>query len=67
MSDFGRSGDETASTGDWYRYGWLVALASLVFLVVFGFREGVFLSLLAVYALGAAVALLVVTLRRRRS
>ena len=67
MSDFGRSGDDTASRGDWFRYGWLIALASLVFLVVFDFRESVFLLLLAVYVLGAAVALLVVNIRRRRS
>jgi Na+/H+ antiporter NhaC len=67
MSDFGRSGDETASRGDWFRYAWLIALASLVFLVLFGFREGVFLTLLAVYVLGAVIALLVVNWRRRHS
>ena len=67
MSDFGRSGDDTASRGDWFRYAWLLALATLVLLVVFGFREGTFLILLAFYLLLGTIALLVVQLRRRRS
>ena len=67
MSDFGRSGGDSASRGDWFRYAWLFVLATLVLLVVLGFREGTFLILLAVYLLLATVALLVVQLRRRRS
>ena len=56
--------DEKLSTADWVRYGGLLALGSLVFLVVLGARPGAFLMLLAVYLLLAVAVLVVVTHRR---
>ena len=53
--------------GDWARYGGLFALATLVLLVILGPREGGFVTLVAVYLLVGAAALLLVQLRRRRS
>jgi hypothetical protein len=67
VSDFGRSGGDQPARGDWFRYAWLFVLGSLVFLGVFGFQEGVLLTLLAVYLVLGVAALLLVQLRRRRS
>jgi len=55
------------SAGDWARYAGLLAMGSLVFLVVYGDRDGAFLSLLALYALMAAAAGVVVLRGSRRS
>ena len=68
MSDFGRAGDDgSLSTGDWIRYGLLAFFGSLVFLVVLGPRQGVFLMLLAFWLLVATSVTLVVAFRRRHS
>ena len=67
MSDFGRSGDDSLSAGDWIRYGLLAFFASLVFLVVLGPRQGVFLMLLAFWLLVGTVVALLVAIRRRHS
>ena len=66
MSDFGRSGDAPTS-GDWWRYGWLVVLASLVLLGLLSRVEGTFVILLAIYLLAASAFALVVLVRRSRS
>ena len=61
------SDEEGLSTSDWLRYGFLVLLASLLWLVVFGSREGGVASLLAVYLLAAAGTLLWVRFRKERT
>ena len=66
MSDFGRSGDEP-TTGDWWRYGWLLVLASLVLLGLLSRFEGTFVILLAIYLVAAAAAALLVAVRRSRA
>ena len=58
---------EKLTTGDWARYGGLLALATLVLLVMVGQREGGLITLLAVYLVLGAAALVFVQLRRRRS
>lgn len=55
------------STGDWLRYGFLLFLGSLLWLAIFGKREGGVASLLAVYLLVAAGALLLVRSRKGRT
>ena len=55
------------STGDWARYAGLAALASLVFLVVYGNRDGALVSLLAVYVVAGAAGAVLLRLRRDRS
>ena len=52
--------------GDWARYAGLFGLGTLVFLVIYGTRDGALVSLLAIYLGLAAVGLLVVGYRRRR-
>ena len=58
---------EGLSATDWARYAGLLGLATLLFLAVFGSREGVLVSLVAVYLVLAALGLLVVQLRMDRS
>lgn len=67
MSDFGRSGGDSPSRGDRFRYLWLFALASLVLLVLFSRFEGTFVILVAVYLVAVAAAAVVVPVRRGRS
>lgn len=55
------------TTGDWLRYGFLLFLGSLLWLAIFGRREGGVASLLAVYLLLAAGALLLVRSRKGRT
>ena len=55
------------SAGDWARYAGLGALASLVFLVVYGNRDGALVSLLALYVVVGTAAAVVLRLRRDRS
>ncbi|MBC7373902.1 MAG: hypothetical protein H7323_07925 [Frankiales bacterium] len=55
------------TTGDWARYAGLVALASLVFLVVLGNRDGALVSLLAVYLATGTAGAVWLRLRRERS
>jgi hypothetical protein len=55
------------SAGDWARYAGLGALASLVFLVVYGNRDGALVSLLALYVVAGTAAAVVLRLRRDRS
>ena len=64
MSDDASDG---LSTGDWLRYGFLLLLGSLLWLAVFGKREGGVASLFAVYLLIAAGGLLYVRSRRDRT
>ena len=59
-------GDGLTAT-DWARYAGLLGLATLLFLAVFGSREGVLVSLVAAYLVLAALGLLVVQLRMDRS
>ena len=58
---------EGLTTTDWARYAGLLGLATLLFLAVFGSRQGAFVSLIAVYLVLAAVGLIVVQLRMDRS
>ncbi len=53
--------------GDWLRYGFLLFLASLVFVILYGTRPYPFASLLAVYLLAGTSGLLFVRWRRSRS
>jgi hypothetical protein len=55
------------SAGDWARYAGLLAMGSLVFLLVYGDRDGAFVSLLACYLLMAAAAGILVLRRTGRS
>jgi len=55
------------SAGDWARYAGLVALASLVFLVVYGNRDGALISLLALYVVAGTAAAVGLRVRRDRS
>ena len=59
--------EDKLTPGDWARYGGLLALATLVLLVMVGQRDGGFITLVAVYLVVGAGALLFVQLRRRRS
>ncbi len=52
---------------DWARYAGLLAMASLVFLVIYDDRGSALLALLVFYAVLAGVAFLVVRLRRSRT
>ncbi|MCW2713030.1 MAG: hypothetical protein JWN88_77 [Frankiales bacterium] len=52
---------------DWARCAGLLAMASLVFLVIYGDRGRALLALLAFYAVLASVAFAVVRLRRSRT
>ena len=61
------SDQEKLTAGDWARYGGLLALATLVLLVMVGSREGGFVTLVAVYLVLGAAALVFFQLRRRRS
>ncbi len=65
MSDFGRGEDSTS--GDLWRYVWLFVLGSLVLAAVLSPLDGTFVILLAIYLIGAALAGVVVLMRRRRS
>ena len=67
MSDFGRSGSETPTRGDAWRYVWLGVLASLVLLLLLSRVDGALVILLAVYLVAACVAALVHLVRERRS
>ncbi|MGI8535712.1 MAG: hypothetical protein ACR2K2_04275 [Mycobacteriales bacterium] len=58
---------EQLTPGDWARYAGLLALGTLVFLVVYGNRDGSFVSLLALYLVLASSGLLVFSHRGRRS
>ena len=60
------SGSEL-SAGDWARYAGLLALASLVFLVVYGNRDGALISLLALYVVAGTASAVVLRLRRDRT
>ncbi len=55
------------TTGDWIRYAGLVVLASLVFLVVYGNRDGALVSLLAVYVVAGTAGAVWLRWRRERS
>ncbi|MCW2616289.1 MAG: hypothetical protein JWN08_3283 [Frankiales bacterium] len=55
------------SAGDWARYAGLVALASLLFLVVYGDRDGALVSLLAVYVVAGTAGAVVVRARGDQS
>lgn len=67
MSDFGRSGGDGPTRGDWWRYGWLFVLGSLVLLLLLSQLEGTFLILLAIYLVAVTAAGTVVLVRRSRS
>ena len=67
MSDFGRSGTDSPTRGDTWRYVWLGVLASLVLLLLLSRVEGALVILLAVYLVAASVAALVHLARGRRS
>ncbi len=58
---------EGLTTTDWARYAGLLGLATLLFLAIFGSREGAFVSLIAIYLVLAAVGLLVAQIRMDRS
>ena len=53
--------------GDWFRCAGLVALASLLFLAVYGNREGAFVDQLAASLVAASAVALVVRIRRDRA
>ena len=55
------------TTGDWARYAGLLVLASLVFLVVYGNRDGALVSLLAVYLVAGTAGAVWLRVRRERS
>jgi len=67
VSDFGRSGGDGPTPGDWWRYGWLFVLGSLVLLLLLSQLEGTFLILLAIYLVAVTAAGTVVLVRRSRS
>lgn len=52
---------------DWARYAGLLAMASLVFLVIYDDRQRALPALLAFYAVLAGAAFLVLRVRRGRS
>ena len=71
QTDGGLTGDglsnDVLTPGDGFRDAGLVALASLLFLVVYGNREGAFVSLLAAYLVAVSAVALVVRIRLDRA
>ena len=61
------SEEDGLTPGDWFRYGFLLLLGSLLWLAMLGKREGGVAGLLAVYLLLAAGGLLWVRSRKERS
>jgi hypothetical protein len=58
---------EGLTTADWLRYGFLLFLGSLLWLAMFGKREGGVASLFALYLIVAAGVLLAARTRGDRS